>query len=272
MRYKNATVTGRGLLEMIRVLTIIEILSVGAIVGEASAGCSNNPCRTWNPGVENNCGKGCTYTYENGTAYISVKGKDAIMERGTFVFDFYDGNQLPVIINNIVIDGPIALDDIATYGNKTISGANGELIFTHLGGNPFGWTNTILTGNIIFPSEATFSSSYAFLGVSLAPGAKIYCAIENCAQKMRESCMSPSYPLAKSQCLTIVNNIVSSSDKFEQAPENCVLFSVSGCIKCKNENFKLNDGECDRLRWTPAEAAKVLHDDNTNSVTITFKK
>ena len=33
---------------------------------------------------------------------------------------------------------------------------------------------------------------------------------------------------------------------------------ASGCTKCKNENFKLNDGECDRLRWTPAEAAKVL--------------
>ena len=46
----------------------------------------------------------------------------------------------------------------------------------------------------------------------------------------------------------------------------------SGCTKCKNENFKLNDGECDRLRYTPAEAAKVLTDDDKNEVTITFRK
>ena len=32
------------------------------------------------------------------------------------------------------------------------------------------------------------------------------------------------------------------------------------------ENF------CNRIRYTPAEAAEVLRDDNTNEVTITFKK
>ena len=45
-----------------------------------------------------------------------------------------------------------------------------------------------------------------------------------------------------------------------------------GCVKDCGENFRPNDGECDRLRYTPAEAAAVLHDDNTNEVTITFKK
>ena len=54
--------------------------------------------------------------------------------------------------------------------------------------------------------------------------------------------------------------------------DGCTKMYASGCTKCKNENFKLNDGECDRLRYTPAEAAEVLRDDNTNSVTITFKK
>ena len=46
----------------------------------------------------------------------------------------------------------------------------------------------------------------------------------------------------------------------------------AGCVKDCGENFRPNDGECDRLRYTPAEAAEVLHDDNTNEVTITFKK
>lgn len=54
--------------------------------------------------------------------------------------------------------------------------------------------------------------------------------------------------------------------------DGCTKMDAQGCTKCKNENFKLNDGECDRFRWTPAEAAKVLTDDNNNSVTITFKK
>ena len=45
-----------------------------------------------------------------------------------------------------------------------------------------------------------------------------------------------------------------------------------GCVKDCGENFRPNDGECDRLRYTPAEAAAVLRDDNTNEVTITFKK
>lgn len=43
------------------------------------------------------------------------------------------------------------------------------------------------------------------------------------------------------------------------------------CTKCNGENFHLNDGYCDRIRYTPAEAAEVLTDDNNNSVTITFK-
>ena len=39
------------------------------------------------------------------------------------------------------------------------------------------------------------------------------------------------------------------------------------CTSCKDMG-----GWCNRIRYTPAEAAKVLKDDNNNSVTITFKK
>ena len=55
-------------------------------------------------------------------------------------------------------------------------------------------------------------------------------------------------------------------DKYLRKENECVAAS-QGC----GANFRLNDGECDRLRYTPAEAAKVLKDDNTNVVTITFK-
>ena len=39
------------------------------------------------------------------------------------------------------------------------------------------------------------------------------------------------------------------------------------CSSCKDV-----EGYCNRIRYTPAEAAKVLRDDNTNEITITFKK
>ena len=54
--------------------------------------------------------------------------------------------------------------------------------------------------------------------------------------------------------------------------EDKYILRRTGCVnKCPN-SFKINDGECDRIRYTPAEAAEVLRDDNTNEVTITFKK
>ena len=52
----------------------------------------------------------------------------------------------------------------------------------------------------------------------------------------------------------------------------CANIPRNGRIECVNKSYKLNDGYCDRIRYTPAEAAEVLHDDNTNEVTITFRK
>ena len=50
--------------------------------------------------------------------------------------------------------------------------------------------------------------------------------------------------------------------------EGRCIDSVLGC----GDGYRQFENFCNRIRWTPAEAAKVLHDDNTNSVTITFKK
>ena len=47
------------------------------------------------------------------------------------------------------------------------------------------------------------------------------------------------------------------------------------CIEASKgcgENYRDMGGFCNRIRYTPAEAAKVLNDNNNNSVTITFKK
>jgi hypothetical protein len=50
--------------------------------------------------------------------------------------------------------------------------------------------------------------------------------------------------------------------------ENICIDSANGC----GAGYKDMGGFCNRIHWTPAEAARVLKDDNTNEVTITFRK
>jgi antitoxin component YwqK of YwqJK toxin-antitoxin module len=77
-----------------------------------------------------------------------------------------------------------------------------------------------------------------------------------------DGCSSVSYD-ANGDLLSVNDNEVT---------ENCASADSNGvCTKCK-DGFDDIDGYCNKIRWTPAEAAKVLRDDNTNSVTITFKK
>ncbi len=75
----------------------------------------------------------------------------------------------------------------------------------------------------------------------------------------------------------------------EKLPENCSEASEKACSKCNNgylekdgecipsadgcgAGYKDMGGWCNRIRYTPAEAAPLLHNDNTNEVTITFRK
>ena len=72
-------------------------------------------------------------------------------------------------------------------------------------------------------------------------------------------------------------------------PTGCTDYSGTYCYSCSSgylekdgacipasngcgAGYKDMGGFCNRVQWTPAEAAAVLTDDNNNSVTITFKK
>jgi hypothetical protein len=50
------------------------------------------------------------------------------------------------------------------------------------------------------------------------------------------------------------------------------LEQSGGCVSSCGAGYKQMENWCNRIRYTPAEAAKVLNDDNTNEITITFKK
>ena len=68
--------------------------------------------------------------------------------------------------------------------------------------------------------------------------------------------------------------------------ENCNTQEGDKCTECKvgyleqggscvascSAGYKQFENWCNKIQWTPAEAAKVLRNDNTNEVTITFKK
>ena len=257
-------------LRLVKVLGLVAVLSLN-IVSESLADCerpTNGICKTLEP--SGTCGTGCSYTYnpDTKTVYITATGNDAKMGYGAFSRNFYENNSMPA--QTFVINGAITIGNNAfTHSSEVISGANGALILTGIEHHGFG-DNATLSGTIIIPEGATFGS-LAFHGVTLAEDAKIYCGVENCKQKMIDSCNAYDNDEHGyiTRCLNAVNSM---GDKLLAYPDGCTKMDATGCTKCKNENFKLNDGECDRLRWTPAEAAKVLTDDNNNSVTITFKK
>ena len=63
-----------------------------------------------------------------------------------------------------------------------------------------------------------------------------------------------------------------STENYYWNGSGCVYRPSNGKISCYGTSHKENDGYCDRIRYTPAEAAQVLRDEDKNEVTITFKK
>ena len=259
-------------LKLVKVLGLLAVLFFSLISESRAEGChapTNGVCKTFAPSGK--CGIGCDYVYvpKDKTIYITTTSNNASINR---VFDpwLYENEAIPA--KNIIIDGAVKLESNAfTRGIYTISGVDGTLILNDIEHHGFG-AGITLSGNIVIPADANFGS-IALCGVTLAKNAKIYCAVENCEQKMRDACNAYSNgETYRIRCINTIDNFVSNK-KLLPYPDGCLNLNTKfECTKCKNENFKLNDGECDRLRWTPAEAAEVLHDDSTNSVTITFKK
>ena len=258
-------------LRLVKVLGLVAVLTF-SIIAESRADCTRpdkitGKCKTL--GESGTCGKGCSYTYDSVTKTVNITatGKDATITDVAFHGSYYENNTMPA--QTFVINGAIAISANAfNVSKEIISGTDGVLTLTGIGHNAFG--STTISGTIIIPEGAKFGS-IAFLSFKLADNAKIYCGVENCAQKMIDSCNAYPSDAAASKCLNSVNKIVSDG-KLLAYPENCLRMGATGCVKCKSESFKLNDGYCDRMRYTPAEAAEVLRDDDNNEVTITFKK
>ena len=133
------------------------------------------------------------------------------------------------------------------------------------------WYGATLEAKVILTPTIKSIDGWALWGLRLGENAKIYCGAENCEELFRNVNCDSIGDSYKAECEKNLATLLSSG-KLLPYPDGCSRINASGCTKCKNENFKLNDGECDRLRYTPAEAAAIASDDNTNIVTLTFKK
>ena len=125
---------------------------------------------------------------------------------------------------------------------------------------------------ILLPEKLQNVDNKAFVLSSLPEGFTVYCknkTAEQCKALLTKNggntglnygdgtgCAKVSGNLGCTECTT--GNLLGTEG-------NCVSSN-----KCTG-NFKKNEKYCNRIRYTPAEAAPLLNDNN-NSVTITFKK
>ena len=183
-----------------------------------------------------------------------------------------DVNNNPIVIQNVVIDGFTKFSgDVFHYMRTNISGKDGTLVLDDANWNAF--DNDTLTGNIIWRGRSYGGFNYITIDGNLI--------IEDTAYTTRDA--GPLYlgTNGKIFCKTDIEkcqNLLTSAGATEEIiatmqafPEGCNTLTLSArCASC-GENFRLNDGECDRIRYTPADAAKVLRDGNDNELIMTFK-
>ncbi|MBR1398785.1 MAG: hypothetical protein IJ564_01235 [Alphaproteobacteria bacterium] len=249
---------------MKKIVFLMCIMYSSAAIAECSRPVNGN-CRIFQD--SGSCGAGCSYTYENGTLYIkadnsgNAKISDFFLDRQTF-----ENNSYQREINNVVIDGNVILGMHAFYNSGTnVSGIDGTLTLNEIGWHSLGYTT--VTSDIIISASANLK----VIGLYNAHiNGKIYCALENCAEKLIDSCMKHGGEHA-SRCASQMNNIINDESKFEQAPEGCDFWSATGCSKCSSSNFSLEYGYCYRKRYTLPEADAATSNDNENMIEWIFE-
>ena len=243
------------------------------------------------------CGTGCTYVYDESlsTMIITASGDNSTIDTGKFS---------NINVDNIIMDGNFSSINMHAFlcnsnncHGMTISGKNGKLVLPANGWNAFGngGRNTLkgeielsptvnkigeggfydltLDGTLIIPDNIKLIDAMAFYGIKLADGAKIYCALDNCAEKILDSCKQTKHNinLSLDYCKRNLESILTDNTKFEQAPEGCSHWSATGCSKCSNLNFSLEYGYCYRKRYSLPEADAATSDDNENMIEWIFE-
>lgn len=240
-------------------------------------------CYEWNPGVKDNCGQGCTYTYDaaSRTLFVKAEGDNATISAGAFMpyqyqtdtskktFPSADGD---IKVDNVEIDGSFIIENYAFLGlGANIQGKNGQLVTAQVAREVF-YENT-LSGDIVIddlPSNANlFNSS------QLSENVTIYCkekSTEQCRDYIVNSCN-------EQDSKEYVSGLLSNDSLFSRMPSHCAVpSSSSGCSRCDDgfvlsgngcvcpSNHRLNGKNCNRLIYTIDEANAVAGEKNRVSI------
>ena len=229
------------------------------------------PCREWNPGVKDNCGNGCTYTYDADTHTLTVtaEGNDATIEKGAFMpyayqtdtskhtFPSADGD---IRVDNVEIDGTFNIGAYAFLALRAnIQGKNGQLLTSYIDRESF--NENTLSGDIIINDLSNESNLFNY--AQLNENVKIYCKEKNseqCRDYIINSCN-------EEDSKEFVSSLLKNDSLFSQMPQHCAVpGSPSICSRCDNgfalsgnqcicpKNHRLSGKNCTRLIYTVDEA------------------
>lgn len=258
----------------------------------------------------NNCGTDCAWSLDDkGILTISGSGADGKGTIGTLVNVPWPNSEVKSIVINDGITGAAAY--AFAWATKATDIVLSDAM-TQIGHMAFYYTNAGGKINVIIPDSITyiggkngaltsasttiickgyqgtneeetdcdklqallentgFKGTFTYAGQEECSGLKYYWADNKCNRVPSEksSCLaSDYYHYNGMECVANNKGINYCSEKYLAKEGECID-SALGC----GAGYKNMGGWCNRVRYTPAEAAAVANDDNTNMVTITFKK
>ncbi len=263
------------------VLMVSAAMMTFCLAGESQA-------ESWNCGPKQNGEYSdsviCTYDETSKTLIIEGEGNMGDYAKGSST----DKSAAPWADKDVryaVIKGNVTgIGDRAFKGLKNIESITGLENIVSVGKAVFSYTNL---NNIIIPDR--WADSDVLLNGAMfqlscftdtqdstqsCDAAKIICQgdVEKCKKALAKFDTNSD---CKFYCIDL-NKIVAAnyqqcSGSYFWNGASCIrepdLSKRKCCTSCKDMG-----GWCNRVRYTPVEAAEVLSDDNNNTVTITFKK
>ena len=197
------------------------------------------------------------YAFSNSGATItSTSGVLNVKHMGMKVFKSNANNNTKIDADVYILSDTAA--DSLTFQDAKI---NGDLVFADGVTEVATWFmgKSDISGSIIIPDSMNYIGADNFLLSST----EIYCRANNCYELFYDSCNRDTREYMLTACLDWLNQL-QQNGQLSSYPEGCTKLGVGlECSKCANNNFKLSDGVCRRVRYTPAEAAEVVGESNT---------
>ena len=232
------------------VLMVSMTILTFCLAGESSA-------ESWNcgPKINGEYSDSVICTYDEASKTLIIEGEGNM---GNYANTSPASETTPwtskEIVHAVIKGNVTSIGDRVFKYVSSLQDISGTENITSIGEASFAYAENLTTAD--FPN-ATYISRISFYGASNLE----YANFAQGAIFVEENPNKPTFGLTK----------IPECSKTGKCCNGYIKRGV-GCVKDCGENFRPNDGECDRLRYTPAEAAEVLHDDNTNEVTITFRK